>query len=171
MRKSNIYLVGFMGAGKTSVGMRLAELLHWDFIDLDREIEKREGRPIREIFRMEGESHFRRLERAELERVCRLESKVVALGGGTFVDGGNRETIGGSGVSVWLDASMDVLYPRCSGDPLRPLATSRGEMEQLLLSRRPHYEQATIRIEVDGLTIDELADRIRDELLTSRDAK
>jgi len=164
MREGNIYLVGFMGAGKTSVGMRLAELLQWEFIDLDREIEKGDGRPIREIFRVEGESHFRRLEGAALERVCRLEHKVVALGGGAFIDDKNREMIGAKGTSVWLDAPMDTLFPRCSGDTLRPLAASREEMERLLERRRPHYQKATIRIEVDGLTIDDLAERILSEI-------
>jgi shikimate kinase len=157
----NIYLVGFMGAGKTSVGMRLAEILNWRFIDLDREIENREDRPIRESFRAEGESYFRQLERAELARVSGLEGAVVALGGGAFVDARNRETVRTSGISVWLDAPMDILYPRCAGDPLRPLVAAQKEMETLLAQRRPFYEQAAVRIEVDSLTVDEIAHKIR----------
>ena len=160
----NIYLVGFMGAGKTSVGQRLAEILQWDFVDLDVEIEKREGRPIREIFSTEGEPHFRRLESEELQRVSGCRRTVVALGGGAFVDERNRELVAKTGTSVWLDASMETLYSRCGEDPLRPLASSRGEMERLLERRRPFYGLAAIRIEVAGLSIDEIARGIRDAI-------
>ena len=157
MKRGNIYLVGFMGAGKTSVGMRLAELLRWDFVDLDQRIEEREGRSIREIFSVEGEAYFRDREREELARAALKRQIVVALGGGAFVDDRNRETIALSGTSIWLDATMDTLYPRCADDPSRPLVAARGEMEQLLERRRPYYEQAALRIEVDGRTVDDLA--------------
>ena len=157
----NIYLVGFMGAGKTSVGLRLAEILRWIFIDLDQEIEKREGRPIRDIFSKEGETYFRRLESEELLRVSALHRAVVALGGGAFVHEHNRELNGRTGTSVWLDGSMEILYPRCATDPLRPLASSLEEMERLLERRRPFYGLAAMRVDVDGLTIDEIAQGIR----------
>lgn len=152
----NIYLVGFMGAGKTSVGTRLAELLRYDFVDLDRKIEERDGRSIREMFSAEGEAYFRTLEQETLLRVVRESRLVVALGGGAFMDAKNRAAIALSGPSVWLDASMDTLYPRCAGDQSRPLAASRAEMEQLLERRRPCYEQAALRVEVDGRTIDDI---------------
>src|SRR5512136_2261829 len=110
---SNIYLVGFMGSGKTSVGRRLAELLGWTFVDLDEEIEKRAGQSIPEIFRLRGEKHFRSLEREELERECRGSNTVIALGGGTFCSTENRETITRTGISVWLDAPIELLSARC----------------------------------------------------------
>ncbi len=160
----NIYLVGFMGAGKTSVGQRLAEILQWHFVDLDREIERRDGRPIREIFSAEGEPYFRRLESEELLRASGCRRTVVALGGGAFVDERNRELVAKTGTSVWLDAPMETLYPRCAEDPLRPLASSREEMERLLERRRPFYGFAAMRIEVAGLSIDEIARRIRDAI-------
>ncbi len=162
----NIYLVGFMGAGKTSVGLRLAEILHRGFIDLDQEIEKRAGRPIREIFQTEGEAHFRLLEQAELQSLSRQEGAIVALGGGAFASPDNRKIIEKTGISVWLDAPFALLFSRCAGDALRPLASSREEMEQLLERRRSTYEQATIRIEIDGYTVDEIADKIRAQLGT-----
>jgi shikimate kinase len=160
MKSGNIYLVGFMGAGKTSVGMRLAELLRRDFVDLDRKIEEREGRSIREMFSVNGEAYFRALEQKELQRVAQMNGIVIALGGGAFMDIKNRETIASSGTSVWLDASMDTLYPRCAGDPSRPLMTSRAEMELLLDRRRPYYQQATLRVAVDGRSVDDIAHRI-----------
>jgi shikimate kinase len=109
------------------------------------------------LFSAEGEAYFRNLEQEELLRVARESRLVVALGGGAFMDAGNREAIALSGTSVWLDASMDTLYPRCAGDPSRPLAASRSEMEQLLERRRPCYEQAALRVQVDGRTVDEIA--------------
>ncbi len=160
MKRDNIYLVGFMGAGKTSVGIRLASLLQWTFIDLDQEIEKRAGRSIREIFEQEGEPYFRRLERDELQRLSLRQEAVVALGGGAFMDDRNRATIAGSGISVWLDAPMDTLYSRCAGEHSRPLFTSREEMEQLLTLRLPFYRLASIHVAVDDFSADDLASKI-----------
>jgi len=152
-----IYLVGFMGAGKTSVGVRLAELLAWRFLDLDGEIETEQGVSIRSIFMKQGESVFRRIEREALEKVSRGTRTVVALGGGTFCSDENRRIISATGISVWLDAPIETLYRRCAGEETRPLFASRPEMEQLLESRRPFYEQSTLRVDAGDLTVDDLA--------------
>jgi shikimate kinase len=100
------------------------------------------------------------LERVELELVSRRERVVAALGGGAILDARNRELIAATGTAIWLDASMDTLFPRLAGDASRPLAACRMEMEGLLESRRPFYEQATLRIRADGLAIEEIAREI-----------
>ena len=157
---SIVYIVGFMGAGKTTVGRRLAEILGWDFVDLDARIEERSGEPIRELFRAQGEPHFRRLEHAELERASTLGRSVVALGGGAFCSIENAELVRKTGASVYLEATAAVLYARCAGDESRPLFTTRAAMEALLERRRPLYEQADLRIDVSGLTPDQIARRV-----------
>lgn len=162
--KSIVYLVGFMGSGKTSVGQRLAELLGWKFIDLDQEIETREGGSIRELFRREGERYFRSLECEELRRVSAVQRTVVALGGGAFCSEQNQRIVRATGRSIWLDAPIDFLYARCSGDSSRPLFSTLHEMEQLLDRRRPFYEKATLRLVVSERSVDEIARLILEKL-------
>jgi len=158
----NVYLVGFMGAGKTEVGHRLAELLGSDFFDLDQEIEKREGASIPEIFRTRGEPYFRAREREELQRLSQAQNAVVALGGGAFCSSENRQVTAGSGVSIWLDAPIEVLHERCVADAgLRPLFSGIDEMARLLESRREFYAMADLHIQVGDRTPDELVEEIR----------
>jgi shikimate kinase len=160
MDRSIIYLVGFMGAGKTSVGRRVSEMLGWSFVDLDQKIEETAGESIRELFRREGEAYFRGLEGTELQRVSRQERTVVALGGGAFCSAENQRVIQTTGASVWLDAPIDLLFSRCSGDSTRPLFTNRQEMEELLERRRPHYEKANLHLKVAGLSVEEIAQKV-----------
>ncbi len=159
-RSSNLYLVGFMGTGKSSVGTCLAERLGWAFCDLDSEIERVAGETISEIFRNRGEAHFRRLESEELRRVSSRSGKVVALGGGAFCSEENRRLTAETGTSVWLDAPLEIIMARCAGDKTRPLFGDRHQMAALLESRRPAYRLADLRIEIEGLEIEEIADRI-----------
>ncbi len=169
MKPKLIFLVGFMGAGKTSVGLCLAELLSWRFVDLDQEIERLHGEPIRALFRNRGEAWFRAVEHKELVKASALTRTVVALGGGAFCSEVNRKTVEASGVSIWLNASIETICNRCSGDDSRPLFTSRSEMAQLLEQRRPFYEKSGLWIEADELSVDALARRIL-ELLEMRPA-
>jgi shikimate kinase len=159
-----VYLVGFMGAGKTTVGERLAELLRWSFVDLDRRIEQREGEAIRDLFRRKGEPYFRRVEREELRRASTGSRTVVALGGGAFCSSENQQIVHATGASIWLDAPLEMLFARCGDDQTRPLFTTREEMQQLLDQRRPFYAQAGLHIEVAGLTVDEISHRIHNHL-------
>jgi shikimate kinase len=167
-RPDIVYLVGFMGAGKTSIGVRLARMLRYSFIDLDQEIEARAGEPIRTIFASRGEPGFRGLESEELRRVSSVPGRVVALGGGAFCAGENREIVRSTGTAVWLDAPLGTLLRRVRGDKRRPLLSSRPEMERLLASRRPIYAEAAIRINVRQGTPAQIARRIARLLL--RDA-
>jgi shikimate kinase len=168
----HIYLVGFMGAGKTCVGRCVAGLLGLPFIDLDHEIEEREGTSIREIFSRCGEARFRLLENEELKRVSAGASHVIALGGGTFCRPENCAIIEATGKSVWLDAPLDVIVARCDdGNASRPLFTTRTEMESLLEARRPFYDKSDIRIDVAGLTIEGAAKQIVQVLAEGQRAK
>jgi shikimate kinase len=156
----NIYLIGFMGAGKSSTGKRLAEILPCEFVDLDEEIEAAEKKRVREIFVERGEPAFRKAERDALLRVSSHPGRVVALGGGAFCDPRNRDTTKNSGTTVWLDAPVDLIISRCAGDDSRPLFTNRAEVEALLKKRLPDYALADIRIDVTGMTVDEVAAEI-----------
>jgi shikimate kinase len=164
MISGNIYLVGFMGAGKSSVGRRLAEAMQRSFIDLDLEIEKRAGKPIREIFSAEGEPRFRELERNELLLAAGSRHTVIALGGGAFIDERNRQAVQNSGISVWLDVSIETIFSRCIGDPSRPLFASREQMLNLLEARRSSYQSASIHITADGLDVDSIVSTIIEKI-------
>jgi len=161
MSNSVVYLVGFMGAGKSAVGESLAEMLRWPFVDLDREIEKRAAMTIPEIFRYCGEARFRNLETEELKRVSGLTDAVVALGGGAFCSVENREIVARTGVSVWLDAPLELLFERCCAEAAaRPLFTTREEMAGLLEHRRPFYAESALHVMVAGRSADEIAREI-----------
>ncbi|HYK92090.1 MAG TPA: shikimate kinase [Acidobacteriota bacterium] len=160
MNRAIIYLVGFMGAGKTSVGQDLARLLGWEFVDLDTAIEEREGVPIRDIFSQKGEPCFRAMESAALREVGRRRNLVVALGGGAFCSEANQEMVKSTGVSVWLDAPMELLQARCPSDGTRPLFSTPSEMAELLQRRLPFYSRADLRLDVTGLTIEDAAREI-----------
>jgi shikimate kinase len=159
-RYSNIYLIGFMGTGKSSVGLRLAERLGWAFCDLDSEIERVTGESVSNIFRNRGEARFRRLESDELRRVSASPGTVVALGGGAFCSEENRRVTAETGTSVWLDAPLDLIMARCAGDSSRPLFGDRDAMATLLDSRRPAYALADLRVEIEGMTVEEIAEQI-----------
>jgi len=167
MKKPIIYLVGFMGAGKTSVGQYLAKMLGWRFTDLDHVIEEIEGRPIRDIFRDSGEPYFRNIERRELARAGSWREVVVALGGGTFCYDCNRRIVQESGVSVWLDAPLEILYARCAGKEDRPLFTTREKMHDLLEFRRPFYAKADLKVDAGERPIDSIAADILNSLKNS----
>jgi shikimate kinase len=161
-RTPGLYLVGFMASGKTTVGRAVSEELGWPFVDIDAEIEAREGTSIAQIFEQWGESAFRDLESAAVRRcVTRIEAgnpAVVALGGGAFVQPANWEMIRYNGISVWLDCPIETVHRRLCGDATRPLAADRSGLEKLLRSRQPLYARADYRIEVDT---DEIAAMVR----------
>lgn len=159
-----IYLVGFMGCGKSTVGRMLAEHLGWAFADLDEEIERRSGMPIPQIFERRGESAFRQLEHeAWLEQwmlAQQGQTRVVALGGGAFVDPRNRDQFQKGGLSIWLDCSLARLWERVSTAPHRPLARDRQQFERLYQERLPHYRQADFTVPADTDQPGEILDSI-----------
>jgi shikimate kinase len=162
-----VILIGFMGAGKSSVGRALGEQLGWSFEDLDERIERRERRKVAEIFRDSGESEFRRAERAALgELLQELRAgaeRIVALGGGAFVQKHNARLIeAGSVPTVFLDAGVEELWRRCKGQAEqqgmeRPLLGSPESFRELYEARRPHYLKASFRQETGGKTVEGIA--------------
>jgi shikimate kinase len=139
-----LFLVGMMGAGKTTVGKRLARHLGWDFVDADRELEARLGVGIPTIFALEGEAGFRRREAALIDELTRRERLVLATGGGVVLDPANRDALASRGTVVYLRASVGDLWHRLRRDRLRPLLQTpdpRARIEQLVLEREPLYRQ------------------------------
>jgi shikimate kinase len=156
----NIYLVGFMAAGKTTVARALAGRLGWRAEDIDELIEARERRTVADIFARSGEPYFRALERDILHLLLPLRHVVVATGGGTFMDPDNRVAINVDGVSVWLDVPLEELVARLPADGRRPLAADRTQMERLYALRQSAYAHAQIHIDARGAHPEAVAERI-----------
>ncbi|MFN0102556.1 MAG: shikimate kinase [Bryobacteraceae bacterium] len=146
---SAIYLVGFMGSGKSTIGRRLAETLGLPFVDLDDDIESAAGRTVADIFSNEGEAAFRDAEHVALTaRVRGGQPSVVALGGGAFTFARNRELLNGAGTSVWLDCPFEMALRRTSGFAHRPLANDPAQFRALFEKRMADYARADVRIPV-----------------------
>lgn len=160
MAADKIYLVGFMGAGKTTVARAVASRLGWRADDIDELIEARERRTVADIFARSGEPYFRTVEREILRLVLPLRHSVVATGGGTFMDPENRAAINMDGLSIWLDVPLEELIARLPADGRRPLAADRAQMERLYALRQAAYAHAHRRIDARGMHPDEVAERI-----------
>jgi shikimate kinase len=147
-----IYLVGFMGSGKSTVGRHLARGLGWSFFDIDAEIERAENMAIAEIFAVRGEAEFRRIEAEMVGQHVRWiahgRPAVVALGGGAFAIPATRELLRENGVTVWLDCAFETVARRVAQDPSRPLAQDPEQFQALYLARRDIYSLADVRIPV-----------------------
>jgi shikimate kinase len=152
-RTPGLYLVGFMGSGKSAVGRLLADELGWSFADIDQDIEAAQGISIAEIFDTRGEEEFRGIEREALrKRVRDVECgrpMVLALGGGAFVDPDNRKLLEERGVTVWLDCPFHRISARMNGQTHRPLARDPEKFQRLYDGRRDLYSKAEHRIEAD----------------------
>lgn len=138
-----------MGSGKTTVGKRLAARLHWPFVDADVEIETAAQMPIADIFARFGEPHFRDGERRVISRLMESGHRVIATGGGAFVDPVTRALILREGTAIWLDAAIETLVARVSRRSHRPLLVGKDPatvLTELLSARKPFYEQAPVRV-------------------------
>jgi shikimate kinase len=142
-----VYLVGFMGAGKTTVARALGRRLGWRVEDIDDRIEARERRSVAAIFAQNGEAYFRQQERQVLSELLSHRQIVVATGGGTFVESDNRALMLADGSVVWLDVPLTLVFERVPSDGRRPLAADRAQMEQLYARRRLAYAEAHVRID------------------------
>ncbi len=145
----NLFVVGFMASGKTTVGRALAERLHVPFIDLDERIVAAAGSTIAEMIARQGEAAFRELETDCLRQAITRETAVISLGGGAFMQAINREVIAQAGVSIWLDAPFDLCWERIQRDAVvRPLAANEEAARMRFEERIPIYEQARVRVQV-----------------------
>jgi len=153
-RTPGIYVVGFMASGKSTVGRHLAHRLGWNFYDVDSEIEAAEKTTIAELFAARGEPEFRRIESQILKQhvgwIERGRPAVLALGGGAFVEPGNRELMADNGISIWLDCPFEVVERRVAQQhaAVRPLARDPEKFAALYESRRDAYRLADVRVEI-----------------------
>jgi len=164
-----VVLVGMMGAGKSSVGRRLANALDWPFTDADAEIEAAAGTTIANIFEEIGEAAFRQSERQVIARLLRGERQVLALGGGAFVDPATRALVRERAVSIWLKADLDVLVKRTARRTDRPLLAQgdpRTKLAQLLEQRAPIYAEADLIVDSGRGPINAIVARTLEALAT-----
>ncbi|KYC40139.1 shikimate kinase [Scytonema hofmannii PCC 7110] len=164
----NLYLVGMMGAGKSTVGQILAQHLGYGFVDTDSVIEKAAGgRSITQLFEDEGEVGFRQLETQVLAQVCAFTKLAIATGGGIVIKQENWSYLH-HGLIVWLDVPVEILYARLAEDTTRPLLQDndpKGKLRSLLEQRQHLYSQADLRITVsEGETPEQIATRVLDEI-------
>jgi len=147
---SRIYIVGFMGSGKTSVGLCLSRELGYDFVDLDERIQSASGRSIPEIFSRDGEAVFRRLESEQLRLTLERDRIVVATGGGTLTRMENRNLMRSAGITVWLEAPLETMLERCAGSAHRPLLAGKEKMADLLKERLEGYRSCDLRVDASA---------------------
>ena len=172
MKTSIIYLAGFMGAGKTTIGPILANTIGWDFYDLDCVIEKKTGKKVKAIFEESGEIFFRKLETETLETLSQCQNVILALGGGTIANKQNLEIMKKTGKIIYLKASPEQIYERLKHKRDRPVLMKKDEenitkieflerINKLFNERKKYYELADITVTTDnipiGRTVDELA--------------
>jgi len=155
----NLILIGFMGTGKTSVGMRVAKSLGWRFVDTDKLIVKQAGKSIPQIFADSGETYFRELETEVLEKCALANGQVISTGGGIVTVARNREILKEAGYVIWLRASPETIYERVKRNRNRPLLQTEDPLATIreMLSVRNELYEATrdLVISTDNLTMEE----------------
>lgn len=174
MKNKIIYLTGFMGSGKSTIGPILANTLGWNFIDLDKEIEKTEQSSVTKIFELKGEEHFRQVEKDLLHKISKANNLIVALGGGTLISEKNLNLIKESGFLVYLKSSPEILTKRLYFKRDRPiLKLDKEELSEndllnkirmLYNQRSKYYEQADYVIDTDTKQLGRIIDMIVREL-------
>jgi shikimate kinase len=167
-RNNKVYLIGFMGCGKTTAGKKLAAVLDWEFIDLDKVIEQKAGTTIPEIFSAHGEDHFRKLESETLKEIGRQSGSVISTGGGAPCFGDNMEFMLQTGLTVYLKLSPSQLKSRLTGSKTeRPLIKQVDEHNLLdfisdkLAQREQYYNRADVTIDCFDLDVQYLYNTIK----------
>jgi shikimate kinase len=163
VKADKLYLVGFMGAGKTTVARAVGARLGWRVEDIDLRIEAAERRAVASIFAQSGESYFRQAERQVLSALLPVREVVVATGGGTFAEADNRALMLADGAVAWLDLPLPRVLERVPADGRRPLASDRAQMELLFTRRQLAYAEAHVRIDASGRVAD-VVERLLDWL-------
>jgi shikimate kinase len=163
MKKDNIILTGFMGAGKTTVGQIIAQKLNWAFVDIDSLIENAINCTIRDYFRSQGEDAFRNIETRILEEVLKGKNQVISTGGGIVLREINRNIMKINGIVFWLKTSPESIFDRVKNDISRPVLGDQPDMEKIkgILSQRlPFYAEADIALDTDNLTSESISEKI-----------
>jgi len=164
-----IVLVGMMGAGKTTVGRRLAAKLGRHFVDSDEEVEKAAGMTIEDIFKTHGEADFRAGEVRVIARLLKDQDLVLGTGGGAFINAETRALVKASAVSVWIKADFELLFQRVqrrSNRPLLKTANPRQTLQDLIDKRYPVYAEADVTIVSRDVPQDQVATEVIEALLT-----
>ncbi|MFQ5800722.1 MAG: shikimate kinase [Candidatus Hydrothermarchaeales archaeon] len=159
----NIILTGFMGAGKSAVGKKLAERLSMEIIDTDDVIEQESGMKISDIFSQSGEPHFRKLEKIVVEEVSTFNNHVIITGGGVVVNKENIENLRKNGIIVYLHTTPEVIYERVKSETHRPLLQAKDPMKkikELLDYRAQFYANNDIEVDTSNLSVDEVVEEI-----------
>jgi shikimate kinase len=161
VKADKLYLIGFMGAGKSTTAVALGRRIGWRVEDIDSRIEARERRSVAAIFANEGEAYFRAVERQILRELLPERNVVIAAGGGTFVEPENRALMLADGAVAWLDIPLNCVIQRVPRDGRRPLAADLAQLEQLYLRRGVAYAEAHVRIDASRPTA-EVVERLLD---------
>lgn len=159
-RPERVVLVGFMGAGKSTVGPLLATRLGWEFLDMDVRIEERLGMDVATCFRDLGEARFRSEERAVARELVDRRHLVVAAGGGAFTAAETRALLRRNAITVWLRADLATVLLRVPADGRRPLAGNRDIMSSRLAEREAAYREADVTVETSDVGPDAVAERV-----------
>lgn len=171
MKKSLVFLTGFMASGKSTIGPILANTLGWDFYDLDKLIENKTGKKIKDIFASEGEDYFRNLETRVLQGVINFKNTIIALGGGTVTRQSNIDLMKENGILIYLETSPQEAYNRLRFKRDRPVLLNDSDEEpskdelikrinDLLKERKKFYNQADIKINTDSFRIGQTIDKL-----------
>jgi shikimate kinase len=171
MKRNIFYLTGFMASGKSTIGPILANALGWDFFDIDKEIENKEGMKITDIYRLKGEQYFRKVEHEMLRKLSKLNNTIISLGGGTAVSDINFQIINSSGTMIYLKSSPEAAYKRLKFKRDRPALSfnenespEAGEfldrLKSLLEQRKEFYERADYTIDTDSIPVGKTVDKI-----------
>lgn len=164
----NIILIGLMGAGKTTVGKNLANVLdNYVFIDTDEAIERKENRKISEIFKEQSEDYFRQIETNTIRELVKTQNQIISIGGGGFEKEENRQLLLNSGKVFYLQADIDILYNRIKDDSTRPLLycnNPKEKLEELLHKREKNYKKAHFIINTENKSMKEIIKEIIKEL-------
>ena len=161
--KKNLVLTGMMGVGKSTVGKNLAQKLSYNFVDIDRTIESREGSTINLIFKNKSESYFRKLENEISLEKLKKKNTVISLGGGAFLNKSIRREVKNTSVSFWLDVDVSELIKRLKKTKKRPLLYNKNlnvTVNKIYLERKKTYSEADYRIKCNFLGPDEIVDKI-----------
>jgi len=153
-------LIGFMGSGKTTVGICLSRRLGMRFVDIDVEIQKYEGMSINSIFEQKGEEYFREIETFVTRRVSGFENTVIATGGGSLLNPESYESLKECGVIIWLKTDLDVIKARLVQSSERPLLEIHEDIDELYRQREALYEKMDMTIDTGDLTVDQIVDEI-----------